>query len=376
MKQYLATIFGLALGATSAFADDTADLQKLIREMRQEIDALSREVEALKNNQQKPTAVAEATTTTYGLGAAASKVYRTESGVSFGGYGEFTYEDARGEKAVANLERAVLYTGYKFSPRTIFNSELEVEDATTEGGGNVSIEFATLDFMLRPEANVRAGLVLVPMGLLNEQHEPTAYFGVQRPLTERFVIPSTWSDLGAGVFGDRGNVSYRAFVMTGLNSGGFDDEEGVREGRQKGSHAIADNPAIVGRADFHPLEGTMIGGSLYASDITLGEVHADARFRGVTLRGLIARGRLGNDGPAADLRSSIGGWYAEAGYELPHAITPYARYERLTLRPSEEDRITTFGVAYKPISQIVLKADYVRTRERNRQFNLGLGYIF
>src|SRR5207244_4695618 len=145
----------------------------------------------------------------------------------------------------------VLYTAYKFSNRAVFNSELEVEDASTETGGNVNIEFAYLDYMLRPNANVRAGLLLVPMGLVNEQHEPTAYLASRRPRTETFVIPATWSELGAGVFGDSGRWSYRAYLMTGLRGEEFNGEEGLREGRQGGGNAIAEDFAVVARADFH-----------------------------------------------------------------------------------------------------------------------------
>src|SRR5262249_13073936 len=156
-----------------------------------------------------------------------------------------------------------LYTGYKFNDRVLFNSELEVEHATTEKGGNVNSEFAYLDFLHRPELNFRAGLMLMPMGLVNEQHEPTAYLGAHKAETEQVVIPATWSELGAGVFGDSGPFSYRAYLVTGLDSKGFGPEEGLREGRQGGSEALAQHGAITGRLDWHPIEGTFLGTSLY-----------------------------------------------------------------------------------------------------------------
>jgi hypothetical protein len=374
MTKLVALILAL-LCATSTFGQDAAALQKQLDEMRQQIDVLSREIEALKNNQQKPTATVEANTTTYGLGAAASKVYRTENGVSFGGYGEFRYENLRGIETNATLERAVLYTGYKFGPRAVFNSELEVEDASTERGGNVSIEFAYLDYLLRPSVNARAGLMLMPMGLVNEQHEPTAYFGVERSLTEQFIIPSTWSELGAGVFGDSGSLSYRGYLVAALDADAFANGTVLREGRQAG---VAINPGLagVGRLDWHPVEGTMIGGSLYHGNtgepLTIAEAHADARFRGVTLRGLVASATLGNAGRFS-LPHNFSGWYAEGGYELPHAITPYVRYEQLKFFSS--DSVSTFGVAWRPFTQSVIKVDYER-RPSDETFRLGLGYIF
>src|SRR5204863_2239439 len=130
-----------------------------------QIDIITRELEALKTPQKQ--VIAEAAAPEYGLGAAASKVYRAEPGVSIGGYGEFVYDAPRHGIASADVTRAVLYTGYKFNKNVLFNSELEVEHASTElGSGAVSVEFAYLDYLLHPSANVRAGLVLLPMGLI------------------------------------------------------------------------------------------------------------------------------------------------------------------------------------------------------------------
>jgi len=383
-------------------------------EVRREIGILAAEIESLKNGQKK--AVAEADTQSYGFGAAASKVYRAEPGVSFGGYGELLYENPAHGVATANVERAVLYTGYKFNDRVLFNSELEVEGASTERRGQVSIEFAYLDYLIRPELNIRAGLMLMPVGLINEQHEPTAYFGATRPAVEHDLIPATWGDLGAGVFGDAGRVSYRAYVTTGLDSRGFGSGETIRGGRQGGASAVAEDWAAVGRLDWHPFEGTLLGGSLYSgnsgqgngyhANVTLAEVHGDSKFRGASLRGLWTRGTVGDAARVnavneltgnQSIGSSFGGWYVEGGYDLAAlmnrggiSLAPYVRYERLDTqrtvpsgfaRDPENDRsITTIGVAFKPIAQTVLKVDWQRMRNRARtgdhRLNVGLGYIF
>src|SRR5438105_12880532 len=285
----------LVAGAAAA---QESDVDRRIKELERQIDIITRELEALKTPQ-KPV-VAEAPAPQLGLGAAASKVYRAEPGVSIGGYGEFAYDRPEHGSASADVTRAVLYTGYKFNPRVLFNSELEVEHATTELGGSVGVEFAYLDFLLHPRVNVRAGVVLLPMGLINEQHEPTAYLGAHRPEVEERILPTTWSEIGAGVFGDAGNFTYRGYVVTGLDSSRFSAAEGVHEGKQGGANAKADDLAVVGRLDWRPLEGALIGGSLYTGDsgqgagyrgrVTLGELHADARFRGISLRALAARG--------------------------------------------------------------------------------------
>jgi len=386
---------------SSAYAQTSADLQKRLDELKGQIDILTQQIEAIKLGEKQQ--AAQADVSQYGLGAAASKVYRSEPGVSFGGYGEFRYENPRHGIASADVVRAVLYTGYKFNDKTLFNSELEVEHATTELGGAVSVEFAYLDFLHKPQANARAGLVLIPMGLINEQHEPTAYLGARRPEVEDRILPTTWTELGAGMFGDAGPLTYRGYVVTGLNSTRFSAEDGVHEGKQSGSEAAAKDLAFTGRLDWHPVEGVLLGASAYTGNsgqgagfrgrVTLADLHADAKFRGVTLRGLVAKGRIGDAAAISEqngqtIGSSLGGWYVEGSYDLP--VSPYIRYERLDTQrrvplgferdPLNNRRIATVGVSFRPISQTVIKTDYQKIKTGagtdQSQFNLALGYIF
>lgn len=394
-----------------------------IQELKREIDILTQEIEQLRVEREKPAASATAAPQ-YGLGPAASKVYRSEPGVSIGGYGEMLYENfdktadngtPAGETDRLDMVRAVIYTGFKFNDKILFNSETEVEHASTESGGAVSLEFGYLDFLVRPQFNVRAGLMLVPMGLVNELHEPTTYLGAQRPLVEHDIIPATWGETGVGAFGDAGPVSYRAYVVTGLNAARF-SAEGIREGRQAGAEAKAEDFALVGRVDWHLVEGTFVGGSVYsgnsgqgagyAGKVTLADVHADAKFRGVILRGLWATGRIGDAGAINEANGlegeesvgkTFGGWYAEAGYDLgafiprgEMSLIPYARYEKLNTQesvpagflrnPAHDTTVTTIGVAFKPIAQTVIKVDFQnhdnRANSATDQFNVSVGYIF
>jgi len=418
IRRFLAVVCLLAL-ASAAVAQETSDLERRLRalqdkvnevdELKREIDVLSKEIEALKTGQQKQSVEVTPALSgrQYGLGAAASKVYRAEPGFSIGGYGDMVYANRPHRESTADLVRAVVYTGYKFSNNVLFNSELEVEHASTELGGSVSMEFAYLDFLLRPQANVRAGVVLMPVGFINEQHEPTAYFGAQRPTVERVIIPTTWSEIGAGLFGDVGRVSYRTYVVTGMDSSRFDAEEGLHEGKQAGAEAKAQDLAFVARADWHPIEGTLLGGAYYngnsgqgrgfAGRVRLAEVHAESKFRAVSLRALAARASIGDaaainfeNGFVGDesIGSRLGGWYVEGGYDLGRgnvAVIPYARYERFDTQrsvpfgfarnPENDARLFTLGLEVKPIPQTVIKADW-QTRKNNNQFNLGLGYIF
>lgn len=443
MFKRIASLALALLTTTGLFAQEAADLERRLRELeqkiaamqqtpdlaeiRRQIEILGQEIEALKTRQTEKAVVAD--TEQFGLGAAASKVYRTESGLSFGGYGEFIYQniagttDAGGRVSTrdsADALRAVLYSGYKFSDRVLLNSEIEFEHGSTGAGGEVSVEFAYLDFLMRENLGARAGLLLVPMGFINEQHEPTAYLGARRPLVERVIIPATWREMGAGVFGENGPISWRAYVTTGMNAARF-TSGGIRSGRGNGAQSLAEDFALTGRVDYQPIVGTTVGGSFYSGSsgqgalvdnsplearLTMFDVHAESRFRGLQLRGLFTRGtlddaarvnKLNNLSGAASVGESFGGWYAEAGYDLAalgrfgdRAITPFVRFEKFNtqrdvpagfaLNRALDQSITTLGIQWKPISQTVIKADYQNVGNEagtgTNQWNIALGYIF
>ena len=158
----------------------------------------------------------------YGLGPAASGVYKLKQGLSLGGYAEATYRkfvsDKGSKKDQSDFLRFVMYLGYKFNDWIVFNSEIEIEHGTSSGigdtsgdkSGSVSVEFAYLDFLLREEFNPRIGMLLVPMGFVNEIHEPPYFHGVARPELERRIIPTTWRENGFWFlwnFGSRIGVS-------------------------------------------------------------------------------------------------------------------------------------------------------------------------
>ena len=445
LKRFTSVLIAVSL-ATSLFAQDTADLERRLRELeqkiaqlqsaqpspdlaevRRQIDILGREIEALKTRQTDRTAVADREQ--YGLGAAASKVYRVDHGISFGGYGEMLYENYAGSndagaratsKDKFDMLRGILYTGYKYNDRVLFNSEIEFEHGSTGLGGEASVEFAYLDFMVRPDIGVRTGLLLVPMGLANEQHEPTTYLTARRSATETAIIPTTWREMGAGVFGETGQLSWRAYLVNSIRGDRF-TSGGVRGGRQKGANALIEDIALTGRLDWEPIDGTVIGGALFAGNtgqgstvggdvvearLTMFDLHAETSFRGATLRGLWTRATiddadqlnaLGNVTGNRSVGESLGGWYVEAGYDLAtlrgfgeRSLTPYVRYEMLDTQrsvpsgfsrnPASEQKILTLGVQFRPIPQTVIKADYQDADNEAGtgldQWNIGIGYIF
>jgi len=166
---------------------DSARLARL----EDQLQAVTRELESLRLGRDL---VAEADSAQVGFGPAASKVYRVRQGVSIGGYGEVLYENFDGSReddtpsgATDRFDalRAIVYVGYKFNDKFLFNSEIEFEHGSTEDGGSVSLEFGYLDYRISPRFGLRAGLLLAPMGFLNELHEPPTFLGARRPETAR-----------------------------------------------------------------------------------------------------------------------------------------------------------------------------------------------
>ena len=361
----------------------------------------------------------------YGLGPAASKVYQVGNGLSLGGYGEANYQtfvddQDNNEKDNADFERLVLYVGYKFTDNILFNSEIEFEHSSTDKNGSVSVEFAALDFFIDPIANVRAGMVLMPMGFVNLIHEPPFYFGNNRPEVERTIIPSTWREIGVGLFGELlPGLTYTSYVVNGLDAKGF-SSSGIRGGRQKGSKAKAEDLAFVGRVNYVPaqLPGVTFGASAYLGNsgqnqdfdgqevdafTQLYEAHLEWKYRGLEFRTLGSWGLI-DDAAAlsAEKGEVIGeenyGWYAEVGYDvLPHIfpetgqyLAPFFRYEKMDTVASaptgwaddltKDREIFQVGLQYKPIPNVVIKADYRNFDSKGGDlpddFNLGLGFIF
>ncbi len=184
-------------------------------ELARKIDILADEISALKASQLN----IGTGQTAYGLGQAASKVYFINSGLSIGGYGEITYNaqavknedgDKTNRDPKAEALRNIIYIGYKFNDKWILNTEIEIEHVS-----EVFTEFMYVDYLSSTKLNYRFGLSLIPMGITNELHEPIYFNSVNRPDIERFLIPSTWRELGVGAFGTLGNFDYKAFLFNG-----------------------------------------------------------------------------------------------------------------------------------------------------------------
>ena len=406
-----------------------------VKNLERKTNILSQEVEKLRTNLAIPEE--KALKSAYGLGPAASKVYHVNKGLSIGGYGEAIYQDIVSDhgdseaKSNADLERMVLYVGYKFTDRILMNSEIEFEHATSGEGaeqkGEVSAEFLNLDFFINPLANIRTGLVLMPMGMINRIHEPLFYFGNHRPVVDQLIIPTTWREMGVGLFGAiTPNLTYTAYVTNGLNAKGF-SSDGIREGTGGGSMALAQNFGYVGQVNYEPkaLPGVTVGGAAFVGNsgqdqvyngqkpnvfTQLYETHVQWRYRGLEFRTLGSWGHINDAGilSAAAKANGLGpigsqnyGWYSEVGYDVlplmfkdtPQYLAPFFRYEKYNTIakapegftndptiPTKNQRVFQVGLQYKPIPQVVIKADYrnfsAASGSLPDDFNLGFGFIF
>ncbi len=208
-----------------------------------------------------------------GLGPAASEVYHAGSGLSIGGYGEAKYINYKSnhQRDQFDLHRFILYTGYRFNDWIVLNTEIEIEHAD-----EVFAEFAYLDFQFDPALSVAAGLQLIPSGITNFLHEPTTFDSVNRPQTERNIIPSTWREHGLSLYGSLAQdfFSYRLGVFSGGDALGFKEESWIRSGRQKGSQAKANDFAGIASFDIRPLLAWKVGFSYYMGDNGQGQILA------------------------------------------------------------------------------------------------------
>ncbi len=390
-----------------------------VAELERRIDVLAEEIERLRSGESGERLDVDQARR-LGLAPSAAATYAIDRGVSIAGYGEMlleNYADSSGKTTQFDYLRAILYAGYRFNDRLLFNSEIEVEHAK-----EIYIEFAYVDYQATRNFGLRGGLLLVPMGLVNEFHEPTVFLGAERPVTESRIIPSTWRENGGGFYGAFDRVSFRLYVLNGFDGSAF-SSGGLRGGRQNGHKARSTSIAYTGRFDVTPTPGVFLGASFYAGDsgqgeivedgveygvgTTIWDVHAQAQVRGLDLRALMARAglsdvaqlnrALGYTG-SSSVGSGLAGQYVQIGYDVLSqvagagdlALSPYVRFEQVDTQAevpagfersaSTNDDYFTFGIELKPNPGVVLKVDYMwvnnDANSGTNQFNIGLGYAF
>ena len=383
-----------------------AELLEKLELMQMQIDELKRQIaeneEKTNETDAKVEAVAEVMESAPPQLAKASKT-------TIGGYGELHYnnlnaKDPAKDVDMIDLHRFVLFFGHEFDDRTRFYSEFEVEHALVadSGGdtpGEVEIEQAYVEFDLRQDLYAKAGLFLLPVGILNETHEPDTFYGVERNDVESIIVPSTWWEAGAGMNGRFGSgwnwdmVFTSGLEMQTTGSNAFR----VRGGRQKVAEALANDGAITGRLRYMGIPGlqaamtvqyqfdpSQVAGDGLDSG-TLIEAHIDYQRNGFGLRALYSRWDFTGDAVEAAGADVQTGWYIEPSYRLNEKIGFYTRYEDVDAA-RQQDKFSQWevGLNWWPAKNVVIKFDY-RDRshsldsQNGRDFtgiDLGIGYSF
>ena len=391
----LATFLLTTVGfANAADMPSPEEMWKIIQQQQREIEALKRGQQETAEKAQAAVEVAEQSqqSTT----AAASWAENTQ----IGGYGEMHYNNLDSGNEI-DFHRFVLFFGHQFSDQLRFFSEVEIEhviaSSDDEDKGEVEVEQAYVEYDLTPNQHAKAGLFLLPVGILNETHEPTTFYGVERNPVETRIIPTTWWAGGVGVNGEIvPGWSYDFAVHEGLNTSAADDYA-VRSGRQKTSEADANDLASTARVKWTGVPGVELAASIqYQQDITQGndpdagdawlyEAHADIQRGPYGLRALYARWDLDGDGPKAIGANEQEGFYVEPSYKFTPKLGVFGRYSQWDNQAggngsNTEKKQYNAGVNFWPHPDVVVKADVQQQdndgAKNDNGYNLGIGYQF
>ncbi len=346
----------------------------------------------------------------------AEKLLNSDSKLTIGGYGEVHYNQPLDTKisktGTLDVHRMVLLVGYNFNSKVQFISELEFEHVS-----EVYVEQAFMQYKLNSWINLRGGLMLIPMGIINEYHEPTTFNGVERPWVDTKISPSTWREIGIGISGNilPASMKYQLYIVNGFN--GYDGtaklngSNGFRNGRQKGAESYISSPNLSGKLEYYGIKGLNLGLSGYfgktqsnlfngidknnvsslatadSSVVGIAMIGVDGRF---SMKGLILKSQLyltsvsntleynyftsSETGNPNDLGSAMNGLYIEAGYDVLRFVkntdmnlTPFVRYETYNTQSEVEASIIqnsanhvkafTAGLTLKLTKGAVVKTD-------------------
>ena len=341
-------------------------------------------------------------------------------GVTVGGYAQVDYNQPEGDNGTLDVHRLVMLLGYKFNDKVQFVTEIEYEHVK-----ELYVEQAFLQYTIADNVNLRGGLMLVPMGIVNEYHEPTTYNGVERPNVDKSIVPSTWREIGLGVTGkvDNASLRYQAYIFNGFTSVNEDKvlggSNGLRNGRQKGAESTINTPNLSAKVDYYGIQGLRLGLSGYfgrtqaeddiqdldGADVGISMIGLDARYinkrfsaRGQYIHATLSDTEDYNTLYETNLGSELKGWYTEAAYNLlpignEQKLDAFVRYEQYDTHAATKDagidrnlaynrNEWTTGLNYHIAPGAVVKADYQILdnasdgNESKGQFNLGFGVWF
>lgn len=385
-----------------AQGEEIARLKSKLDQTRSELASTQVEVEITEERLESTVAYVEEQTSASGGASSGNWWDRTR----IGGYGEVHYndisaDDSSRDKKETDVHRYVLFINHEFTDRVRFFSEFEVEHGlvkdTADGsnGGEVEIEQAYIEMDLNGNHQAKAGLFLVPVGILNETHEPPTFYGVERNDVESIILPATWWENGAGLSGQYGNgLSWDFAIHSGLEvatDGGSAFR--LRSGRQKSSNASAEDLAYSARVQYSGIPGLQLAATYqHQSDISqingdgldqadLLTAHAIYNKGGFQLRALWADWDI--DGNLAELMGADdqSGWYIEPSYRFATPDLPifkevgiYTRYEDIEgFRSQDQFEQWEIGFNLWPTDNVVFKIDY---RDRDHDLNAASGRDF
>lgn len=327
-----------------------------------------------------------------------------------GGYGELHYnsvaQDGKQTQKTLDFHRFVLFYSYQWTDKWSFNAEVEIEHNFVDGDtGELELEQAYVNYKHNNLLGFRAGVILAPVGILNEKHEPPTFLTVERPDYSKYIIPTTWFGNGAAIFGSSKGFEYQVTVMEGLDNDKLTEsnilKQGIRSGRQKGFKSDAHNLLYNGRIRYTGISGLTFGAS-YTYNNAKGDsttnkinlVEVNAQFR---KNNIIANAEFGNISYGTGEIEASTGYYFELGYDLGmelwnnFSLIPYIHYTNYNtasstnfggeLEKAGKNKKWIIGISYLPIESVVFKLDYGQkenelSNTKIDQFNIGVGYMF
>lgn len=378
-----------ALFISNTHAAENTNLHDLIKQQQKRLEVLESQVEATASQVESNTSSA--------LGSSAKKT-------TIGGYGELHYNNLKGkggasDKKEIDFHRFVMFFGHEFSKTTRFWSELELEHSIAGEGkaGEIELEQAYIEVDLNKKHKTRFGMMLVPVGIMNETHEPPVFYGTERNPVEKNIIPATWWGGGVSMLGELSpGWSYEVAVHEGLNTTASKSYK-PRDGRQKTGKAEANNLAYTGRIKWTGVPGLELAATLHQqTDITQGndtsagsanlyEMHGIYSTGPFTVKALYAAWDLSGSGPKAIGADEQSGWYVEPSYKISEKLGIFARLNEYdntagSAAGATKKKQTDIGLNYWVDPNVVVKVDFQTQDNDNGKnqngFNLGMGYMF
>ncbi len=393
-KSLLAAAIATASVSTQA-VPTLEEMWEVIQQQKAEIANLKAQLnkaeDKIEETEVKVAATADAVEQGAVAGSKQSKVAQWAEKTTIGGYGEHHFNHKEDSNDQIDAHRYVFYVGHQFTDNVRFFSEVELEHSIAADGkpGEVELEQAYIEWDYTDNHSVQFGQFLVPVGILNETHEPDTFYGTERNNVEKEVIPATWWESGVMLKGELApGLTYNAALHSGLETTNFR----VRSGRQKNAEANAEDLAFTGRLKYTGIAGLELAATVQMQqDITQGNLTDDAEATlwsahavynsdSFGFRALWAEWDIdGDDFEAADA-DTLSGWYVEPSYKLSEELGVFVRYSEWERgdKVGVDFESYDFGVNYWLNPHVVLKADYTDTvgDSEGDALNLGVGWSF